>query len=70
MTGRGHDLRVALPDESLVLDGDAARLTQVFSNLLNNAAKYTDYGGGVVLAAERVPGVNQAIVVVRTPARE
>ncbi|MBO0697194.1 MAG: PAS domain S-box protein, partial [Zavarzinella sp.] len=51
MAAKKHDLRVSLPDEPLVLEGDATRLTQVFSNLLNNAAKYTDPGGRVRLTA-------------------
>jgi CheY-like chemotaxis protein/two-component sensor histidine kinase len=41
----GHQLAVSLPEEPLVLMADRLRLTQVFANLLNNAAKYTDEGG-------------------------
>ena len=37
----GHELVVALPNEAIELHVDAIRLAQVFSNLLNNAAKYT-----------------------------
>lgn len=48
-----HELTVSLPDEPLVLDGDPARLSQVFSNLLSNAAKYTPEGGRIEFAAER-----------------
>lgn len=47
----GHVLSVELPEEPLVLHGDAVRLTQVFSNLLNNAAKYTPQGGKVRITA-------------------
>ena len=36
-----------------MVDADPARLAQVFSNLLNNAAKYTDRGGHIRLTAER-----------------
>ena len=45
----GHQINVSLPDESVTIDGDAVRLGQVFSNLLNNAAKYTDRGGRITV---------------------
>ncbi|MDB5954896.1 ATP-binding protein [Ramlibacter sp.] len=50
----GHRLDVALPEGELWLQGDAARLAQVLSNLLNNASRYTDRGGriGVDLRVE------------------
>ncbi|HEX5101603.1 MAG TPA: ATP-binding protein, partial [Polyangiaceae bacterium] len=48
-----RQLEVKLPDEPVVLDGDPVRLTQIFGNLLNNAAKYTNNGGHVWLAARR-----------------
>jgi CheY-like chemotaxis protein len=52
----GHELAVVLPSEPLVVDGDAARLTQVLANLLNNAARYTPSGGRIELAARRDGG--------------
>jgi PAS domain S-box-containing protein len=51
--GARHKLDVRLPAEPLMLYADATRITQVVSNLLNNAAKYTPRGGRIVLAAER-----------------
>lgn len=44
-----QDLQLALhlPDDALHVNGDAIRLTQVFSNLLNNACRYTPPGGRV-----------------------
>jgi len=49
----GHELTVALSSEPLYLDADPVRLGQVFSNLLNNAAKYSREGGRIRLSAER-----------------
>ena len=43
----GHELQVSLPAQPAYLDADGMRLGQVFSNLLNNAAKYTDRGGRI-----------------------
>ena len=48
---RGHKLTVDLPAERLMLDGDPARLTQVFANLLNNAAKYMEGSGEIRFTA-------------------
>lgn len=47
----GHELTISLPPQPLYLDADAIRLAQVFSNLLNNAAKYTKAGGHIWLTA-------------------
>ncbi|HET8713241.1 MAG TPA: ATP-binding protein [Gemmatimonadales bacterium] len=43
----GHLLTVALPEEPVIIDADPVRLSQVFTNLLNNAAKYTDRAGRI-----------------------
>ncbi|HKQ72531.1 MAG TPA: PAS domain-containing protein [Blastocatellia bacterium] len=51
---RHHKLTISLPESPLFVEADAARLAQVLSNLLNNAAKYTDDGGRIDLIAERV----------------
>jgi PAS domain S-box-containing protein len=63
LDGARHTFVQAIPDERLVLDADKVRLTQVFSNLLNNAAKYTDPGGRIELSA-RQEG-NDVVVAVR-----
>ena len=42
-----HELILNGLDESVIVEGDAVRLTQVFANLINNAAKYTDVGGHI-----------------------
>ena len=47
-----HELSVRLPDEPTDLDADPVRLAQVFSNLLNNAAKYTRQGGSIDVVVE------------------
>ena len=49
----GHELTVSVPAEPILLEADVTRLAQVLSNLLNNAAKYTDHGGRIRLSAER-----------------
>jgi signal transduction histidine kinase len=48
-----HELILDLPDAEVWLDADLTRLSQVVSNLLNNAAKYTPEGGRIVLSAQR-----------------
>jgi PAS domain S-box-containing protein len=48
---RHHELRVNLPQSPVELNCDDARISQVLSNLLNNAARYTPIGGLIELTA-------------------
>jgi PAS domain S-box-containing protein len=58
-----HQLAIAVPTEPVALVADGTRLSQVVSNLLNNAAKYTPSGGQIWLNAE-VEG-DQVVIRVR-----
>jgi len=61
---RDHELTVTLPPKSLRVDADGARLSQVFVNLLTNAAKFTPPGGQIHVSG-RQEKKGQAIVRVR-----
>ena len=50
---RGHELEIDIPAETFYVDGDSTRLTQMFSNVLHNAAKYTARGGHIRLSLVR-----------------
>jgi PAS domain S-box-containing protein len=49
----GQTLIVSVPEVPIFLDADPVRLTQVFTNLLANACKYTPAGGRIEVRAER-----------------
>ncbi len=48
-----HSIRLAMPEEPLIVDGDTLRLEQVVHNLLSNAVKYSPFGGEVCVQATR-----------------
>ena len=59
---RGRRIALDLPAEPVMFLADPARLSQVFANLLNNAAKYTDVGGRIWVRA-RVEGKDLVVAV-------
>lgn len=60
---KGQHLAVSLTDAPLQLDADPVRVVQVITNLLNNAAKYTEPHGEIRLSSEQVGG--EAVIRVR-----
>jgi PAS domain S-box-containing protein len=58
LESKHHHFTVQVPDEQMYVKGDRTRLIQVFSNILNNAAKYTMPNGHVALRVE----VDEALV--------
>lgn len=58
-----HRAFVFYPDEPVWLTGDGVRLVQIFTNLLNNAAKYTPHGGRIDLSA--VPNQREVVFSVK-----
>ncbi len=50
---REHHVAINGTDNRLIVDGDPARLTQVFANLISNSAKYTDSGGSIAVTMKR-----------------
>lgn len=57
----GHELLLSIPTETIYIHGDSTRLSQIFGNVLHNAAKYTPRNGEIRLTAEK----NDSLVVVR-----
>jgi PAS domain S-box-containing protein len=58
-----HSLTIELPPDEVPLDADSIRLTQVFANLLNNAAKYTPANGSIAIKAEVQGGVGEVRII-------
>ena len=58
-----HQLAIAVPPEPITISADPLRLMQVVANLLTNAAKYTERGGQIWLAARREG--DEAVISVR-----
>jgi two-component system CheB/CheR fusion protein len=67
---RGHKLAIHFPAKPLYLEADPARLAQVVTNLLNNAAKFTDERGEIVLTIERETGARNSAGTVSISVRD
>ena len=63
INAKAQTISVALPEQPVFVDTDPTRLTQILSNLLNNAAKYTHAGGRIAVSCRR--DGDQAVIVVR-----
>ena len=59
---KSHTLDLNLPKEKVLVNGDSARLSQIFSNILNNAIKYTEYGGKLSVTLKQ-DGERAAVIV-------
>jgi signal transduction histidine kinase/ActR/RegA family two-component response regulator len=62
-TAADQRLDVQLPSSPLYVDGDGARLVQIFANVLNNATKFTPRGGHIWFTADEQ--ANQAVIAIR-----
>ncbi len=62
MEARNHTLKIEKPDRPVLINADPLRIEQILSNLLSNAAKYTDSGGNIRIVLKKDAG--QAAVLV------
>lgn len=53
---RGHTFTISISNDEMWIHGDSVRLTQIFSNILFNAGKYTEPGGTISLTLEKKDG--------------
>jgi CheY-like chemotaxis protein len=60
---RGHELMLSMPARPILVDADLHRLSQVITNLLENAAKYSDKPSQIWLSVERL--IDDAVIRVR-----
>ena len=58
----GHSLEINLPERPLYVNGDVGRLTQLVTNLLTNAVRFTPRGGRITVSASRLDGYMQVVV--------
>jgi two-component system CheB/CheR fusion protein len=63
ITARRHTLAIDVPAEPVLVEGDFARLAQVFANLISNSVKYTEPGGRIEVSIRK--DASQAVVSVR-----
>ena len=59
---RQHGIAVQVPHQGLIVNGDEDRLCQVLTNLLTNAARYTDRGGRIAVDAHKIDSTAEIVV--------